>query len=372
MRIALAVMICLATLTGCASSPKKGTGSEAGEVLAANLVGDVSLDYAASLANAPFNVSILLFDVAASGEKISRIYEPIRNAEAAYLPVLLKKTLDESGFWGAVSVVPSLDTASEVFVRGTILESTSLQLVLQLEVSDSRGEVWFTRTYADLADPADYDLDVNVTADPFQDLFDQVANDMGEYLNQVDSSAAEGILDTAMLRYAMLLSPEAFSGYLQTSSDGRVDLMGLPARNDPLYQRVRQIRSREYAVQDVVDEHFDNFFADMGKVYPYWRQSSYELIAYNNKIELQRNTGRQDSWREVERVYRLYKERKLNEDELRELASSFEREIEPTVAELEGRVIELQGSLFDQYKTWRRILREIYQNTVGELPVSGS
>jgi hypothetical protein len=371
MRCTLAMMVWVVLLAGCVAGPAKQSNSELAKAFAASLVGDVSLSYASGGATAPFNVSILLFDVAADDAKISRIYAPIRNAEAAYLPVVLKKTLDESGHWGAVSVVPSRDTASEVFVHGTIIESTSLQLVLNLEVSDSRGEIWFTRTYRDLADPTSYDIDVTLTADPFQDLFDQVANDMSEYLAQIDTAGSEAIFDTAMLRYAMLLSPEAFSGYLQTNAEGRIDLMGLPARNDPLYQRVRQIRSREYAVQDVVDEHFDNFFADMAKVYPYWRQSSYELIAYNNQIELKRSSGRGDSWREVERVYRLYKERKLNEDELRELATSFEREIKPTVAELEGRVIELQGSLFDQYKTWRRILREIYRETVGVPAANG-
>jgi len=149
-------------------------------------------------------------------------------------------------------------------------------------------------------------------------------------------------------------------------------MQGLPARNDPLYRRVRQIREREYSMQDIVDEHFENFYDDMQTIYPYWRQSSYELLVYNGQLEdrdSREDRGpRSGSWAAVESVYRTYKELKLNEDELRELASSFEREIAPTVTEMEGRVIELQGSLSTQYMTWRKLLRQIYSETREVVP----
>ncbi len=326
---------------------------------------DTTLAHAMRSPGTPFNVSILLFDGAGGSEPLNRIYEPIRDAEAAYFPVVLKRTLDDSGHWGAVSVVPTKDAASEVFVQGAILESNALQMVLRIRVVDSRGIVWFERLYQSRAVLAEYEKDALVSHDPFQAIFNRVANDMAKYLHDLPPEAESALLDTAMLRYAILLSPDAFSSYLQTSPEGVVELTGLPARNDPLYRRVHEIRKREFAVQDVVDQHFSHFFHDMRQVYPYWRQSSFELLAYNNELDEKPDGRRRNSWSEVERVYRLYKERKLNEDELRELANSFEREIEPTVAELEGRVIELQGSLVDQYITWRRILREIYQETVG-------
>lgn len=352
-------------LVACAANQSQRATQSVDVVLPGLVPENVNLDYAQETRAEPLNVSILLFELAAENNQISRIYEPIRNAEAAYLPVLLKNTLDESGFWGAVSVVPSMDTASEVFVRGTIIASDALRLSLRIEVRDSRGVVWFDRVYSDQANSAAYEQDVTVVADPYEDLFQQIANDMSSVMAVIQEADREAILNTAMLRYAVLLSPEAFSSYLANLPDGTLNLTGLPARNDPLYRRVREIRGREYAVQDVVDAHFDQFFSEMGQVYPYWRQSSFELLAYNEQLEVKGDARRRDSWQEVERVYRLYRERKLNEDELRELANSFEREIEPTIAELEGRVIELQGSLFDQYKTWRRILREIYTETVG-------
>ncbi len=191
---------------------------------------------------------------------------------------------------------------------------------------------------------------------------------MADYQQQLTNAQRGSLLDTAMLRYAMLLSPEAYSEYLVTDEKGHLQLTGLPAFNDPLYRQVREIRGREFAIQDVVDDHFENFYLDMQRVYPYWRQSSFELLDFNNQLGTGAGSGGRGTWNEVEQVYRLYKERKLNEDELRELANSFEREIDPTVAELEGRVIELQGSLLTQYQTWRRILREIYVEITANTP----
>lgn len=329
---------------------------------------DVELSVAHQVIAQPLNVSILLFETSVTDAPIGRIYEPIRNAEAAYLPVLLRNTLNESGHWGSVSVVPTLDTASELFVTGQIVQSDAVELAVRFRVVDSRGVVWLDEEYRDYASEESYLEVQSEIEDPFKDMFNHLANDMSTYLLTLDQKAHAALLDTAMLRYAMLLSPEAFSNYLVPDEQGHIRLNGLPAANDPLYRYVREIRGREFEIQDVVDDHFENFHTDMRRVYPYWRQSSFELLSYNNQLATGASAGGRGSWQDVERVYRLYRERKLNEDELRELAMSFEREIDPTVAELEGRVIELQGSLVTQYQNWREILRQIYQEVTANTP----
>ena len=349
-------------LAACASAPPPA------KVLPTPI--ETPLTRATQLQSDALNVSIVLLNAVAQGaEPVSRIYAPIREAESAYLPVQLRNTLDESGYWGTVNVVASADVAAEVLVTGSIIESDAVTLALDLEVRDSRGHVWLQKTYRDYATDYGYEELENTADDPFQHLFNEIANDMAMVQQQLSPNEYDKILDSSMLRYAMLLSPEGFSRYLIIDEAGEVVMQGLPARNDPLYRRVRQIREREYSMQDIVDEHFENFFDDMQSIYPYWRQSSYELLVYNGQLEDREYRGpRSGSWAAVESVYRTYKELKLNEDELRELASSFEREIAPTVTEMEGRVIELQGSLTNQYTTWRRLLRQIYSETRGFAP----
>ena len=63
----------------------------------------------------------------------------------------------------------------------------------------------------------------------------------------------------------------------------------------------------------------------------------------------------------MERIYKTFKETKMNQDALRELSESFERETAATVAEVLGRVVELNGSLEQQYDTWRLILQAMYE-----------
>ena len=46
---------------------------------------------------------------------------------------------------------------------------------------------------------------------------------------------------------------------------------------------------------------------------------------------------------------------------LRELSESMGQEITPIVLDVEGRTVELQGSVDNQYGEWRRILKDIYQ-----------
>jgi hypothetical protein len=71
----------------------------------------------------------------------------------------------------------------------------------------------------------------------------------------------------------------------------------------------------------------------------------------------------------MEKVYKAYREWRMNEDALREITASFDDEITPTIIDFEDRVVNLSGSLHNQYAEWRRLLREIYMTEIG-LPVT--
>ena len=360
-------LLLLALVTACASQSKS--------IVEAPVVEPINVELRrfdgseASSSQVPLNVGILLFTpVDADGATVSRIYEPIRDAESAYFPILLRDTLVESGYWGAVKVVAVEDALAEVIVTATVVESNAVNMQLKVKVRDARNVVWIDKTYVDTATDFPYETANPEGVDPFQDLFNQIANDMALVQLALSEKDVSNILDTAMLQYALSLSPEAFGRYLVEDQEGQIIMAGLPARNDPMYQRVKKIRESEYAMQEVVDEHFNLFFNDMKGIYPFWRQSSYELLVYNQQISEDGSKGsrpRSGTWLAIENVYNTYKELKLNEDELRELSGSFEREIAPTITELEGRVIELEGSLQTQYKTWRKILRQIYASERG-------
>ena len=51
------------------------------------------------------------------------VYEDIRSAESRYLPYHLKTTLQGTGHWGAVRVIPSRSAFTDVIIGGRISES---------------------------------------------------------------------------------------------------------------------------------------------------------------------------------------------------------------------------------------------------------
>ena len=58
----------------------------------------------------------------------------------------------------------------------------------------------------------------------------------------------------------------------------------------------------------------------------------------------------------------------MHTEALRELASSFDSELEPLLIEVEGQTLRLTGSAEAQYVEWRKLLKEIFAAEVG-LPI---
>src|SRR3974390_2000561 len=103
------------------------------------------------------------------GEK-DRISPDIRKAEARYLPTLLRATLEGTGEWGAVRVVPP-KALMDVDVDGTIVEPSGYPLSLDITVTDSTGRHWFTKRYTREADTSAYREGTGKGRDPFQNIY---------------------------------------------------------------------------------------------------------------------------------------------------------------------------------------------------------
>ena len=76
------------------------------------------------------------------------IYPEVRQAEARYIPYHLKTTLQGTGFWGAVRVIPSRYVYTDVILSGVIEESDGEFVTLRVTAEDSKGRHWYEREYA--------------------------------------------------------------------------------------------------------------------------------------------------------------------------------------------------------------------------------
>ena len=94
--------------------------------------------------------------------------------------------------------------------------------------------------------------------------------------------------------------------------------------------------------------------------YAYWRRFGYELIQYNRRIAATGGDASARGYEAMKDIYQTYQDSRMNQDELRELTRSFAAEVAPTVTQVAGRVVQLTGSLENQYDEWRSLMRQFY------------
>ena len=323
----------------------------------------------------------------------SLIIPDVRRAEARYIAYQLKDTMELTGNWGAVRVIPQFTEAVDILITGKILDSNGEELKLQVTVADSTGQVWLSRTFTDTASKYSYEAPKE---DPFQDIYNDVANAILIYRQKLGEPELAKIKQVSNLRYAIRLSPEAFGGYL-TESKGSVQIEQLPASNDQMLVRVNRIKEREYLFVDTLDDYYGNFFRDMKASYHEWRYATYDeaVAAKRLKKESMKRliggaavvaAGVAASASKQSNTYASQaaglgvvgggigliksglsrrQRAEVHENALKEISESLGAEITPYVLDIEGRTIELTGTADVQYEEWREILKQIYIEETG-------
>lgn len=314
----------------------------------------------------------------------------VRAAEAQYLPNQLATTIQKTSAWGAVRLVPSHNTVVDVYVAGKIVESNGETLTLEIDVSDASNRHWYSKSYTETVGGYAYDRQGQIQRDPFQGLFNRIANDLLEYRQQLPADQVKNLRTIASLRFARDFSPEAFSEHISETPGGQLQVSRLPAENDPILQRIDRIRERDYLFIDTMQEHYDTFSRQMDTPYQEWRAASYdEMVAVRELKRQSRNrtiggiaaviggiiasgsnsgSGRAAGAVAIGTGAMLVKsglskrgELKIHEDALSEMAQSLEAEVAPQVIQLEDRTITLTGNVEAQYQQWKALLKEIYQ-----------
>jgi hypothetical protein len=323
----------------------------------------------------------------------------IRQAESRYMPVELRDAMEQTGYWGAVRVVPRDTEGGEVVVRGAILASDGERLELKITAADATGREWFSRTYESArVEASAYPVSGQPPVDPFQSVYHTITNDLASVRAGLTPGEITTIRRVAQLRFAADIAPEAFTGYLQHDDKGHYSVTRLPADDDPMYRRVLAIRERDFLLIDTLNGHFDNFYREMQQPYNDWRRSRSEEAASLREIEqdaLKRkllgvaaivgavaieasgngsrsaSTGILRDAMVLGGIYAIKtgfdkdSETGIHRDAIKELGDSFGSEARPLVVEVEGQTHELTGSAEVQYARWRALLKQIYASETG-------
>jgi hypothetical protein len=288
----------------------------------------------------------------------------VRLAETRYLPMFLRYRLEASGRFGAVRVLPEIDNSAQLTIEGVIQRSDGQTLAIDLRARDSTGRVWVDRRYERAAVPS-----VTVTGDAFAEddfaaLFADIVRDLSAVQDSLSPAQLTEIRTVALLRYGLALVPASFAGYLQENADGTVSILRLPAADDPILQRIEDIREHEYLFIDVVDAEYQRFFGDIKPVYDMWRRFQREQSSSSSDFATRGRTTEsgyaRGSYYALKESYDNYAWAKVQELYLDELREGFANEVQPTELELESSLYTLTGSIEQQYSEWRSILAELY------------
>ena len=396
----IVVALVIASLTGCAQRSSMPEDTSAADALGARPtiepVGSVSLITAQmrapSLASdtlgtrvdigiVPFTTRENAVNKAAFGDWI---FDEIKLKETQFLPHLLSKALIESDLWGAVRVLPEADPSLVLTIRGEIISSTGLDLAVHINATDSSGTTWLSRDYADIAQLSDYPESTRFTygnrfdganyIDPFHDLYKQIANDLLSVRDTLGAESLGEILQIADLVYARDLAPERFAKTLAEDEAGNLRLVTLPADDDPMLARVSDMRYRHHLFVDTVDEYYQTLYEDIQPAYVLWRRYSLdqtkETLNRDATSPSGTNYGDSRSFLALSQRYDRFKWSKIYEHEFTELAAGFNNELAPAMLELNGQVHGLSGTMEQQYREWRGILRALFELETAPLQTS--
>ena len=334
------------------------------------------------------------------------IYEEIRSAEVRYLPYHLKTTLQGSGHWGAVRVVPSQEAFTDIIISGEIEKSDGEFVELQVSVHDSSGEHWYTKKYKAQTGINSYAEHRDKREDPYQKVFNDIANDLQAYLATLPPDYVRNVQQITELKFFADMSPAAYGEHLDYSRDGNAEIVRLPAENDPAVSRLRQIRERDRLVVDTLNEHYANFYYGIAIPYASWRKTAREesvnyrqvkrsammqtligavvlagSLAYDansssySKRQMQRglqNIGIGQGLDTMIQGITRRSEANMHLESIKELSESFGAEAAPMVVTVEGETRRLTGTAAAQYESWRRLLKEIYEAETGFVDTADS
>lgn len=377
-----------ALLAGCASGPvDKPDNRIVAEIAQREIPADQLM-----------NVNVVEFDpnvpAAADQDKDLPVVPAVRQAEASYLAYALRTTLEGTGQWGAVRVVPEGIDSSEVSVHGTIIASDGGMLELKISAVDATGRVWLDKTYARQASEDSYADSVG-GGDPFQSVYNAIANDLLAARRRLDADDVIEVRRVSELRFAADIVPAAFAHDLQ-QKDGRYHVLSLPARDDPMLARIAQIRERDNLLIDSLDQHYGIFHDGMESAYRQWRLATFKEGSEMRELKreattrkvlgglavlagiaglAQKNQSNASSVGSQAAIIGggyLFKtgidkgrDAQIHVIALQELNTSLGGDLEPRVVSLEGQTVTLTGSAKEQYREWRKLLRELNQAETG-------
>ena len=146
-------------------------------------------------------------------------------------------------------------------------------MIIKLVVNDSRGRHWYTEEYEEVISQFSYDSQNRQKNDPFQAIYNKIANDLLAYRQRnIEASEAE-IRTVSELLFAQrfcpfgIISPETET---ESTSSLRCPLITILCWVDSQHPRAH------FMFIDTVQDYFATYVRQMRLPYDSWREQSYQ------------------------------------------------------------------------------------------------
>jgi len=341
------------------------------------------------------DIGILLFDPNIPDEDNELIFPEIRKAEARYIPYHLKKTLQDTGFWGGVWVLPEKSEAIDLIISGRIEVSNGLDVSIRIGAWDITGKEWVNKVYSSTIAQSSYSKRRDLTQDPYQNVYNKIANDLVKIKQDLKQQQLQRINEIGNIRFAAELIPGVYKDYLSKNKKNIYEAQRLPDDGDSIMQRVYNIQEREFLLLDTLNEYYAQLYENISQPYEDWRKLSREdMITYEELKKSARtrkilgvtaligaivSDGDSQASSTMQQMaiyggmeamksgFGKASEAKIYKESMKELGTAFDSEAEPLIIELEGQTIRLTGSAQEKFLEWRKLLKQIYTDETGFL-----
>jgi len=339
------------------------------------------------------DVGILIFDPNLPEEDQEFIFPEIRKAEARYIPYHLKATLEDTGFWGGVWVLPEKSEAMDLIVGGRIEVSNGLKVAVRIGVWDVTGREWMNKVYETTVSRSAYSQQRDYSQDPYQSFYNKIANDLLNIRNSLSSPELRRISEIGDLRFAAELVPGVYSDYLMQDEKDIFSAKRLPSENDEMMGRIQNVKEREFVLVDTLNEYYAKLYQDISVPYENWRKLSREemltyedlkrsalkrqllgaaailgAIAYEGNSQTSSYAKQAALYGGIEVIksgFGMSAEAKVHKESLKELGTSFDTQAKPLIIEIEGQTLRLTGTAQEKFLEWRKLLKQIYTEETG-------
>ncbi len=317
------------------------------------------------------------------------IWPELRRTESTRFALALKSSLQDTGAFGRVHVVPSVQVTADLYISGTILKSNGEDVEIKVVCQDISDRKWCDKKFSHRVHEEFYRDQRNRGQDAYAPVFDAAAQYIVSQLKRRKLSELAALPMVKEMRFGRSLSAETFDGYL-VRRDNRIQLTSLPADNDPMLRRIRAMRIQDQLFVDRLQGHYEIFNEKVDESYRAWQQQSLQDVKVYRK--LRRKAGLQKFFGSVliglsiaaaansdspntavaatagalggvlalQSGFQNSNEAKVHRDAINELGRTIDFNMSPHVIRFENETRRLVGNVEEQYQQWIAVLREIF------------